>query len=55
LIRPAQEGERGDGEFELIAKRFKLSTAAIYKHRQRMEERLMKYYREFLAASEIEG
>ena len=55
LIRHAQEGERGDGEFELIAKRFSLSPAAIYKHRQRMEDRLMKYYREFLAASEIEG
>ena len=55
LIRHAQEGERGDREYESIAKRFKLSTAAIYKHRQRMEERLMKYYKEFLAASEIEG
>lgn len=53
LLEHAQNGRHGDGAFEAIAARFKVSPAAVYKHRQRMEERLNKYYRAFLDAREI--
>ena len=53
LLEHAQNGRHGDGAFEAIAARFKVSLAAVYKHRQRMEERLNKYYRAFLDAREI--
>lgn len=52
LIRHAQNGHHGDGAIEAIAARFKASPAAIYKHQQRMEERLQRHYRSFLKARE---
>lgn len=53
LLEHAQNGRHGDGAFEAIAARFKVSPASVYKHRQRMEERLQKYYKAFLDAREV--
>ena len=53
LLEHAQNGRHGDGAFETIAARFKVSSASVYKHRQRMEERLQKYYKAFLDAREV--
>ena len=53
LIEHAQNGRHGDGAFEAIAARFKVSPASVYKHRQRMEDRLQKYYKAFLDAREV--
>ena len=53
LLEHAQNGRHGDGAFESIAARFKVSLASVYKHQQRMEVRLNKYYRAFLAAREV--
>lgn len=53
LIEHAQNGRHGDGAFEAIAARFKVSAASVYKHQQRMEVRLNKYYKSFLNAREV--
>ena len=53
LIEHAQNGRHGDGAFEAIAARFTVSSAAVYKHQQRMEKRLNEYYRAFLEAREV--
>ena len=53
LLEHAQNGRHGDGAFVSIAARFKVSSASVYKHQQRMEVRLNKYYRAFLAAREV--
>ena len=55
LLEHAQNGRHGDGAFEAIAARFKVSVAAVYKHQQRMAERLQKYYQAFLEAKEREA
>ena len=55
LLEHAQNGRHGDGAFEAIAARFKVSVAAVYKHQQRMEARLRKYYQAFLDAREREA
>ena len=53
LIEHAQNGCHGDGAFEAIAARFRVSPAAVYKHQQRMEKRLNEHYKTFLAAREV--
>ena len=53
LLEHAQNGRHGDGAFETIAARFKVSPAAVYKHQQRMEERLNRYYKAFLDVREV--
>ena len=53
LLEHAQNGRHGDGAFEAIAARFKVSPASVYKHRQRMEERLQKFYKAFRDAREV--
>lgn len=53
LIEHVQNGRHGDGAFEAIATRFGVSTASVYKHRQRMEERLNRYYKAFLDVREV--
>ena len=53
LIEHAQNGRHGDGAFEAIAARFKVSPAAVYKHQQRMGKRLNEHYKAFLSAREV--
>ena len=53
LLEHAQNGRHGDGAFEAIAARFKVSPAAVYKHKQRMDKRLNEHYKAFLAAREV--
>ena len=53
LIGHAQNGRHGDGAFEAIAARFNVSSAAVYKHQQRMEKRLNEHYKAFLDAREV--
>ena len=55
LLEHAQNGRHGDGAFESIAARFEVSPASVYKHQQRMEVRLQKYYKAFLDAREVRG
>ena len=53
LLEHAQNGRHGDGAFEAIAARFKVSPAAVYKHQQRMDKRLNEHYKAFLSAREV--
>lgn len=53
LLEHAQNGRHGDGAFDAIAARFKVSPAAVYKHQQRMDKRLNEHYKAFLSAREV--